>query len=35
MGEMISAYEILVENFNRRDHIEERVIDWRMILKWI
>jgi hypothetical protein len=35
MGEMINAYEMLVENFKRRDHIGERGLDGRMILKWI
>jgi hypothetical protein len=35
MGESRGACGVLVENLREGDHLEDRGIDWRIILKWI
>jgi hypothetical protein len=35
VGEIRSAYRILVEKPKRRDHLEARIVDGRIILKCI
>ena len=30
-----SAYKVLVGRLRERDNLEERSVDWRIILKWI
>jgi hypothetical protein len=35
MGEMRSVYRVLVGNLRKRDHLEDPVVDGRIILRWI
>jgi hypothetical protein len=35
VGGKRNAYEILLENLKRRDHLENPDLDGRVILKWI
>jgi hypothetical protein len=35
MGDMRNAYNIVVENLKRRDHLEDLGIDGKIILQWI
>jgi len=34
-GESIVAYRALVENLRERDHLEDRGIDGRIVLRWV
>jgi len=35
MEEMRNTYKIVIRKTERRDHLRDLGIDWKMILKWI